>query len=73
MKHNNEFYRVILDGVEDHYFFHNHEHACAFLLESYFDDFEVEDEDEIEQINENVQNYDSIDDYGYIETVCFED
>ena len=73
MKANDEFYRVVLDGVEEHYFFRNHEHACAFLLESYFDDFEVEDEEEIAQININVKEYDSIDDYGYIESVFFED
>ena len=66
-----EFYMVSFEATGNFYFFHDHEDACAFLLESYFDDFDVETEDEVTVIYNEVADYDGIDGYACIDKVFF--
>ena len=61
------FYRVSFVGSSEEYFFHNKEDAAAFLLESYFDEYNVETEDEVIAVNNDVADNDSIESYGYID------
>ena len=68
-----EFYMVSFEATGNFYFFHDHEKAAAFLLESYFDDTLVENEDECIAINNEVADNDGIEDYGWIDKVWFED
>ena len=55
------------------YFYKDYEKACAFLLDSYFDDNEVTDEKEVIAINNLIADNGYIEDYGYIDEVEFED
>ena len=48
------FYRVGFEGISEDYFFHDHEDAATFLLEAYFDDYNVESEEEVIAINNEV-------------------
>ena len=66
------FYRVSFKDINDEYYFHDKENAAAFLLESYFDDFGVETEDEVIAINNEVADTDMIEDYGRIDELWFE-
>lgn len=66
------FFRVSFEGISEDYFFHDKEDAAAFLLESYFDDFDVETEDEAVAINNEVADTDSIESYGWIDELWFE-
>lgn len=69
---NDEFYMVSFEATGDFYFFHNHEDACAFLLDSYFDDEEVETEEDCVTANNEVADYGGIDGYGWVDKVYFE-
>ena len=42
------------------------------LLESYFDDFDVESEEEVIAINNQVADTDGIESYGWIDELWFE-
>ena len=66
------FFRVSFEGISEDYFFHDKEDAAAFLLESYFDDFDVETEDEVVAINNEVADTDAIESYGWIDELWFE-
>lgn len=66
------FFKVNFEGISENYFFHFKEDAAAFLLESYFDDYDVETEDEVTAINNEVADTDGIESYGWIEEVWFE-
>ena len=66
------FFRVTFEGISEDYFFHYKEDAAAFLLESYFDDFDVETEDEVAAINNEVADTDGIESYGWIDELWFE-
>ena len=66
------FFRVTFEGANEDYFFHYKEDATAFLLESYFDDFDVETEDEVTAINNEVADTDGIESYGWIDELWFE-
>lgn len=66
------FYRVSFDGSSEDYFFHNHEDAATFLLESYFDDFEPESEDDVIAMNNEVADFNGIECYGWIDELYFE-
>lgn len=66
------FYRVVFEGMSDDYYFHTHEDAATFLLESYFDDFDVESEEEVIAINNQVADTDGIESYGWIDELWFE-
>ena len=66
------FWRVSFEGISEDYFFHYHEDAAAFLLDSYFDDFDVETEDEAVAINNEVADTDAIEGYGWIDEMWFE-
>ena len=67
-----EFYMVNFETTGDFYFFHDHEDACAFLLESYFDDNEIETEEDCVDVNNQVADYNGIENYGWIDKVYFE-
>ena len=67
------FYRVSFEQSGDAYFFHNHESAVEFLLESYFDDYEVKNEEEVMEVNNEVADTDAIESYGSVDEVWFED
>lgn len=69
---NEEFYMVSFEASGNFYFFHNHEDACTFLLDSYFDDNEVETEDECVVINNEIADYGGINGYGWVDKVYFE-
>ena len=69
----NDFYCVYLCDTLETYYFHEHENAVTFLLESYFDDFNVETEEEVININNEVADTDAIEDYAYIVKEHFED
>ena len=69
---NDEFYMVSFEASGNFYFFHNYDDACAFLLESYFDDFDIETENEAVMINNEVADYGGIDEYGWVDKVYFE-
>lgn len=69
---NEEFYMVSFEASGNFYFFHNHEDACTFLLDSYFDDNEVETEDECVIINNEIADYGGINGYGWVDKVYFE-
>lgn len=66
------FYRVTFEGISEDYFFHYKEDAVVFLLEAYFDDFDVETEDEAVAINNEVADTDGIESYGWIDELWFE-
>ena len=66
------FYRVGFEGMSDDYYFHDKENAAAFLLESYFDDFDVGTEEEVIAINNEVADTDMIENYGWIDELWFE-
>lgn len=66
------FFRVSFEGVSEDYFFHDHEDAAAFLLESYFDDYDVESEDDVAVVNNEVADTDGIESYGWIDELWFE-
>ena len=68
----NNFWRVSFEGISEDYFFHYKEDATVFLLESYFDDFDVETEEEVEAINNEVADTDGIENYGWIDEMWFE-
>ena len=67
-----EFYMVSYEASGDFYFFHNYDDACAFLLESYFDDCNPETEDECAAANNEVADYGGIDGYAWVDKVYFE-
>lgn len=69
---NDNFWRVSFIGTSNDYFFHNYEDAAAFLLESYFDECELEDENTVIDINNQVAEENGIDGYGYIDEMWFE-
>lgn len=66
------FYRVCYEDSTAEYFFHNKEDACVFLLESYFDNYDVETEEEVIAINNEVADTDMIESYGFIDELYFE-
>lgn len=66
------FYKVTFVGSSDEYFFHYHEDAAAFLLESYFDESNIIDESEIMEANNEVADNDAIESYGQIDECWFE-
>ena len=66
------FYRVVFEGMSNDYYFHDKEDATAFLLESYFDDVDVESENNVIAINNEVADFDMIDGYGWIDELWFE-
>ena len=66
------FFKVGFEGIAEDYFFHFKEDAVAFLLESYFDDYEIENEDEVMAINNEVADTNMIVNYGWVEEVWFE-
>ena len=66
------FYRVTFEGSSEEYFFHDREDAAAFLLESYFDEYNCETEDDIVAINNDVADNDMIESYGFIDECWFE-
>jgi len=66
------FYRVTFYDSSENYYFHNHENAAAFLLESYFDDYEVSNEEDVIAINNEVADTDMIESYGFIDECWFE-
>ena len=68
---NDEFYMVSFESSGDFYFFHNYEDACTFLLDSYFDDVEVETEEECAVANNSVANIGGIEEYGWVDKVYF--
>ena len=55
------FYEVKFDNVEESNFFKYHEDAAAFLLEAYFDDNDVLEEEYIMDVNNQVADNDGID------------
>ena len=67
-----EFYMVSFEATGEYYFFREHEDACAFLLDAYFDDEEVETEDEIMVANNAVADFGGIEGYGWVDKVHFE-
>lgn len=67
-----EFYMVSFETTGNFYFFHDHEDACAFLLDSYFDDNEIETEEDCVDVNNQVADYNGIENYGWIDKVYFE-
>ena len=66
------FYRVVFEGMSDDYYFHDKEDATAFLLESYFDDVDINSEDDVIAVNNEVADFDMIDGYGWIDELWFE-
>ena len=66
------FYCVSFEDIGDNYYFRNHEDAAAFLLESYFDDFNIETKEEVIAINNQVADFDMIENYGWITIKFFE-
>lgn len=66
------FYRIKFEGLSEEYFFHNHEDAVAFLLEAYFDDYDVDSEEEVIAINNEVTDTNMIESYGFIDELWFE-
>lgn len=66
-----EFYMVSFEATGDFYFFHDHEDACAFLLDAYFSDVNVENEDDCVVANNEVADHDGIQDYGWVDKVFF--
>ena len=66
------FWRVRFVGISDDLFFHTYEEAAAFLLEAYFDENNVESEDEVIAINNQVAEENGIDNYGYLDEMWFE-
>lgn len=66
------FWRVSFIGIGNDFFFRNYEDAAAFLLESYFDDNDIESEDDAIEINNQVAEENGIDGYGYIDEMWFE-
>ena len=69
---NEEFYMVSFEASGDFYFFHDYEDACTFLLESYFDDTDVETEEECTAINESIAELGGIEEYGWVDKQYFE-
>ena len=67
----NRFYMVSFEASGNFYFFHDHEDACAFLLESYFDENDIEDEKECVEINNAVADEGGIEGYGWVDPVSF--
>ena len=67
------FYRVKFEDNDNEYFFHDHENAAAFLIESYFDDNDIESEDDVMAVNNEVADFNMISLYGYIDKLLFED
>ena len=66
-------YVVEFENIGNLTFFHDKEHAATYLLECYFDEFEVESEEDVIAINNSVADNDMIDDYGWIREEYFED
>lgn len=66
------FWRVSFLGISDEYFFKTYEDAATFLLESYFYDNDIESEEEVININNQVAEENSIDNYGFIDEMWFE-
>lgn len=66
------FWRVSFIGISDDYYFHNYEDAAAFLLESYFDEIDVESENDVIDVNNQVAEENGIENYGYIDEMFFE-
>ncbi len=64
------FYSVVLENSSNEYYFKSREHACAFLLESFSDDYPEED---ISYANEQLADNDYIESYGGIYSCWFED
>lgn len=60
------FYEVKFYNVEESNFFRDHESAAAFLLEAYFNDNDIMDEEYIMDVNNQVADNDEIEGYGYI-------
>ena len=70
----NKFYCVSFKhSTSEHFYFKDHENACAFLLDCYFDDYEVTAEEAVIAVNNEIADNDCIDDYGYISECYFED
>lgn len=69
----NCFYEVKFDNVEESNFFKYHEDAAAFLLEAYFDDNDVLEEEYIMDVNNQVADNDEIEGYGRIIERWFDD
>lgn len=70
---NDTFYKVKFDNSDQEVFFKDYANAAAFLLESYFDDSEIMDEESIMAINNEVADSEAIDGYGCIEECWFDD
>ena len=67
-----KFYKVLLEDCDEEYYFHDHEDAAAFLIESFCDDFFDLDESQLAEANEEVAENDAISDYGIIYTLYFD-
>ena len=69
---NDTFYKVKFDNSDQkvEVFFKDYANAAAFLLESYFDDSEVMDEESIMAINNEVADSETI---GCIKECWFDD
>lgn len=67
------FYKVAFINSDEEHFFHSHEEAAAFLLEAYFEDNEIVEEEYIIDINNQVADNDEIEGYGQILDCWFDD
>ena len=70
---NDTFYKVKFNNSDQEVFFKDYTNAAAFLLESYFDDSEIMDEENIMAINNEVADTGAIEGYGCIEECWFDD
>ena len=68
-----EFFMVSFERDGNFYFFHDYENACAFIMESFCDEFPDATNEEIGKANKQLADECHIENYVWCDRVCYED